>query len=171
MTPGANNRAVFVGGQPCHVLTWANNQILCDLPLSGPGSSGEVIVTVRQQYSNTAYLTEWEGDFIHTVTGKGSLKQAATYHIRLQADIRLVRNHIHEAPNLIARSGCRGDGRFGLLLRVRWVIRRNISGNSTSGMYREVVRRRIITKAAIPGGRQRYPGDRSCEQHQTDIAA
>ena len=100
--PGANNRAVFVGGQPCHVLTWANNQILCDLPLSGPGSSGEVIVTVRQQYSNTAYLTEWEGDFIHTVTGKGSLKQTATYHIRLRADIRLVRNHIHEAPNLIA---------------------------------------------------------------------
>jgi hypothetical protein len=100
--PGQNNRAVLIGGQSLNVLTWANNQILADLPVAGPGSSGEVIVTVRQQKSNTAYLTEWEGDFIHTVTGKGSLKQTATYHIRIRADIRLVRNHIHEVPNLIA---------------------------------------------------------------------
>ena len=100
--PGTSNRIVTVGGQQIHVITWANNQIICDLPVSGPGSSGEVIVTVRQQKSNTAYLTEWEGDFTHTVTGQGSLKQTATYHIRIRADIRLVRNHIHEVPNLIA---------------------------------------------------------------------
>ena len=100
--PGQNSRAVVIGGQSLNVLTWSNNQILADLPVAGPGSSGEVIVTVRQHKSNTAYLTEWEGDFIHTVTGKGSLKQTATYHIRIRADIRLVRNHIHEVPNLIA---------------------------------------------------------------------
>jgi len=100
--PGQNSRAVVIGGQSLNVLTWSNNQILADLPVAGPGSSGEVIVTVRQQKSNTAYLTEWEGDFIHTVTGKGSLKQTATYHIRIRADIRLVRSHIHEVPNLIA---------------------------------------------------------------------
>jgi hypothetical protein len=100
--PGTSNRKVTVGGQEIHVITWANNQIICDLPVSGLGSSGEVIVTVRQQKSNTAYLTEWEGDFTHTVTGQGSLKQTATYHIRIRADIRVVRNHIHEVPNLIA---------------------------------------------------------------------
>jgi Calx-beta domain len=99
--PGENNRGVTVGGLPCHV-TWSKNLILLDLPVSGPGSSGEVIVTVRQQKSNTAYLTEWEGDFTHTVTDQGTLKQTATYHIRIRADIREVRNHIHEVVSLIA---------------------------------------------------------------------
>jgi hypothetical protein len=96
--PGQNSRAVLVGGQPCPVSSWDKEEIECDLPDSGPGASGEVIVTVRGQKSNTAHLTEWEGDFTHTVTGQGTLKQTVTYHIRLRADIRKVRTEIHEAP-------------------------------------------------------------------------
>ncbi len=98
--PGAASRAVFVGGQACPVSEneWNPDTIVCNLPKSGAGSAGEVIVTVRQQKSNTAYLSQWQGTFTHTVKREGTLKYTATYHVTFQADIRKVRYEIHKPP-------------------------------------------------------------------------
>lgn len=77
---------------------WASSLISCDLPSSGAGSAGEVIVTVHQQKRNTAYLSLWLGTFTHTVTERDTLKQVATYNVTLRADIRKVRYEIHKEP-------------------------------------------------------------------------
>jgi hypothetical protein len=101
---GPADRAVFVGGTQIPVISWTSGLIQCALPKSGAGEAGEVIVTVRQQKSNTAYLTEWQGEFTHVVTAEGTLKQTAHYNVRFRADIRSVRYHIHETPNVIDSS-------------------------------------------------------------------
>src|SRR5262249_16327131 len=77
---------------------WASPLISCDLPSSGAGSAGEVIVTVHQQKSNTAYLSLWQGTFTHTVLERVTLKQVADYNVTLRADIRKVRYEIHKEP-------------------------------------------------------------------------
>jgi len=102
--PGENNRSVTVGGQSCTDIKWVNDlEIRCHLAVSGPGSAGAVVVTVRGHHSNTATLSYWEGDFIHKVAvgvsiDSGFLTQTAIYHVRFRADVRKARAHIHEPP-------------------------------------------------------------------------
>jgi hypothetical protein len=95
--PGENSRAVYVGGMQAH-CQWSSGLISCDLPSSGAGSAGEVIVTVRQQKSNTAYLSLWQGTFTHTVLENNTLKEVDTYNLTLRADTRKVRFEIHKPP-------------------------------------------------------------------------
>jgi len=100
--PGPGNRVISIGGQEVNVEPggWQRQNIYCDLPKSGPGSAGEVIVKVYQHKSNTAYLSEWQGTFTHTVMGNGTLKQTTAYNVHFRGDIRDVRYTIHEPPRI-----------------------------------------------------------------------
>jgi hypothetical protein len=94
--PG-KSRAVSVGGMKAD-CQFSSPLISCNLPSTGPGSAGEVIVTVRQQKSNTAYLSLWQGTFTHTVLENNTLKEVDTYNLTLRADTRKVRFEIHKPP-------------------------------------------------------------------------
>jgi hypothetical protein len=89
---------VFVGGQEINVKSWNSLSITCDLPTSGDGSAGEVIVRQNEHHSNSAYISEWKGAFTHTAAGPGSLKQVDTYNVTLRGDVRKYRIEIHKPP-------------------------------------------------------------------------
>ena len=54
-----NDGKVFVGGITVPIESWSPNRITCELPVTGPGSSGDVIVVVNDHESNKVPLSEW----------------------------------------------------------------------------------------------------------------
>jgi hypothetical protein len=78
---------------------WTPQQIICVLPRSGPGSSGETRVVVRDHSSNIVPLTEWEGRMDYTLTGHGSLKEDYGMPLRFRLDAHLFRNTPGETPH------------------------------------------------------------------------
>ena len=56
---GSDKPKVTIGGNARNVKTWNAEKLVVDLPLSGPGSFGDVIVEVRNIKSNTRQLTQW----------------------------------------------------------------------------------------------------------------
>ncbi len=59
-TPDPSQRAVLIGGLEATVQSWAKDKIVCDLPRTGTGSSGDVVVYVRAHKSNVRRITEWD---------------------------------------------------------------------------------------------------------------
>jgi hypothetical protein len=72
--------------------------IVTDLPPSGSGSEGDVIVTVRNHNSNVARLTEWRGTFQYGAAGAGTINMNITFDVAFRADIRQYRPMIHDPP-------------------------------------------------------------------------
>ena len=91
---------VTVGGpnSPVTIVSWAPNQIIVNLTSSGPGSSGDVQVVVRQHKSNAARLTEWQGTFQGVWAGHDSLKQTINFEPAIRLDLRQYRPVIHFPP-------------------------------------------------------------------------
>jgi hypothetical protein len=58
---GSERGQVTVGGQEVAVHTWKPTYILAALPGHGPGSAGDVVVSVHNHRSNPAPLSEWRG--------------------------------------------------------------------------------------------------------------
>jgi hypothetical protein len=61
---GSRQGTVTVGGKELGVRSWKHDQIVCVLPLTGPGSNGDVVVEVdgalgRKRKSNVHQITEW----------------------------------------------------------------------------------------------------------------
>ncbi len=52
-------RNVRCGGEELSIVTWAPEEIHATLPVNGPGSAGDVVVTVQGLTSNVVPLTEW----------------------------------------------------------------------------------------------------------------
>jgi hypothetical protein len=96
-----NGVQVVENGKNVNIASWAPDQIVVDLPLSGDGSAGNVQVNARGHLSNVAQLTEWRGDqdFHFTISGPGSLQQQQVYSLHLRADIRKWRRVIHKPPD------------------------------------------------------------------------
>lgn len=52
-------RSVSCGGEELSLISWQPDEIHASLPVSGPGSAGDVVVTVQGVASNAVPLTEW----------------------------------------------------------------------------------------------------------------
>ncbi len=90
---------IVSGGENVNIESWAPDNIVVDLPLTGNGSAGNVQVIVRQHTSNVAQLTEWRGDqYTFNFTGQGSQQQQQSYTFHLRADVRQWRPVIHKPP-------------------------------------------------------------------------
>lgn len=60
-TFGTRIGKVLVEGEELEVKAWANEEILCHLPVSGPGHAGAVrVVLLDQRLSNVRHLSEWK---------------------------------------------------------------------------------------------------------------
>lgn len=61
--PPEDERAVLIGGLEAQVNDWSENEIRVQLPASGTGSAGDVVVWVRGHDSNVRRITEWNIQF------------------------------------------------------------------------------------------------------------
>lgn len=90
---------VFVGGQPATNVVWGPNEIFCEIPKSGEGSHGEVMVKAHGKESNKRMLTLWTGPFSYTETSEGSLKKTATGTLKFRSDFAKIRKKPGAVPN------------------------------------------------------------------------
>ena len=90
---------VQVGATELKIKSWDDHSILCELPRTGPGSAGDVKVTVYgSQFSNVVPLTAWHGTATYTVEEAGTLKMTMGFDVRFRGDIHAVRDTPGEIP-------------------------------------------------------------------------
>jgi len=98
--PGRDG-TVTVGGVALAVSEWSADglTIKAPLPRSGAGASGNVVVTVRGHHSNTRQLLAWNGTFLYTSQGPGSLTQRFELDLLMRADPHDVRDDPGQPPH------------------------------------------------------------------------
>jgi hypothetical protein len=97
--PPASDRAVLIGGIEATVVSWAEDKILCTLPESGTGSSGDVVVIVRAHKSNVRRITEWTFNMRYKWFGEVQpLIVNGQFTMRYRADVGSYRTKPAETP-------------------------------------------------------------------------
>jgi hypothetical protein len=100
--PGQGNRTVTIndgsGEVALAVIDWKPYAITTDLKRTGPGSAGNVVVTVRGHHSNTRQLLAWKGSFHYVLSEVGSLTQAFDLDFQIRIDPLVGRLVIAERP-------------------------------------------------------------------------
>jgi len=91
-----NDGKVTVGGITVP-FTWSPYQITCELPVTGPGSSGDVIVSVNGHESNIVPLSEWTIP-LHLVQDDFGVKVDAHLNLKIRADVHRYRTKPEETP-------------------------------------------------------------------------
>ena len=91
--------SVTVDGFAAHTdpTKWAPTHIVCDLPTTGRGSIGSVVVTVRGNQSNAVPITEWIIPLSLTKVDMG-LKLEVNLELRVRADVHPYRTKPGEQP-------------------------------------------------------------------------
>jgi hypothetical protein len=104
---GPDAGTVTVGNtQLATVYSWTEGIIIAKLPASmtGPGSSGDIVVEVRGHKSNAVPLTQWTGTVTQVQTGmvSGGGKVEFSCPVRATADVHFSRGNLAVTPQLIA---------------------------------------------------------------------
>jgi len=88
---------VTVGVTPLAVKSWASDAIVCTLPLTGPGSNGDVVVEVPSptgapKNTNVRQLTEWDIPlhYLHANAYYTGFKLEGSGSLRFRADVAAV---------------------------------------------------------------------------------
>ena len=87
---GEDKPKVTVGGAELPPKSWSATQIVANLPQAGPGSSGDVLVEVRNVKSNARQLSEWAIPLTYNwfqATGVAEWKLSGSTTIRYRADL------------------------------------------------------------------------------------
>ena len=88
---------VTVGGIAVPVSAWSPNEIICEIPVTGPGSSGDVIVTINGNKSNVVPLSEWTIP-VHLIKDDFGVKVEAHLKLKIRADVHKYRSIPGEFP-------------------------------------------------------------------------
>jgi hypothetical protein len=100
--PGGSDGKVTIddgsGPVALAVISWSPDLIRANLPISGPGSWGNVMVEVRGHRSNPRQLLAWQGTMTYTMSEVGSLTQRFELDLLLRTDAQEVRNLPGQAP-------------------------------------------------------------------------
>ncbi len=98
--PPASERAVLIGGLEARVQTWAEDRIVVDLPRTGMGSSGDVLVSVRGHDSNIRRITEWTLHFTYSSADSAvaTLRFDGPVTVRLRGDVGEYRERPAQMP-------------------------------------------------------------------------
>ena len=87
--PAINERSVVIDGETLPVVTWREHEIVCELPLVGRGSAGDVQVNVREEGSNVRRITEWNTPLRYRLENLElpDLKVEGDVALRFRADV------------------------------------------------------------------------------------
>ncbi|MCC6869353.1 MAG: hypothetical protein IT522_11090 [Burkholderiales bacterium] len=105
---GSRAGKVTVGGTELAIRSWAPTRIDATLPLTGAGSSGDVVVEVDRVRSNARQLTEWVIPIKYSWVDVGDTpgwRVDGAGAVRLRADIAGYRLLPAEAPKYKSRGG------------------------------------------------------------------
>jgi hypothetical protein len=105
-TFGTEQGKVTVQGTELTVKSWASDKIVCTLPVSGAGSSGDVQVTVQDHPSNKRQITEWDLTLRYKwlQPGMPALKVEGPVKLRFRADVGEYRTKPGETPQSVERA-------------------------------------------------------------------
>jgi hypothetical protein len=87
--PGTDG-SVTVGGSPMTIKSggWTQSEVVVqDLPVSGAGSAGDVVVSVHQYKSNAVPLTSWRGTVTWTQTGPDNVTASVQVRLHFRKDV------------------------------------------------------------------------------------
>jgi len=88
---------VTVGGVSVPVTLWSHNLIICEVPTVGPGSVGDVVVSVRGNKSNVVPLSEW--DIPLTISKDFPVgTMDVTLNLKIRGDVHHYRSKPGEVP-------------------------------------------------------------------------
>jgi len=93
----SNDGIVSVGGVAVPVTLWSKNLIICELPTTGSGSVGDVVVSVRGNISNVVPLTEWIIP-LHLLKEEMGIKLDVNLNLRIRGDVHPYRSKPGEDP-------------------------------------------------------------------------
>jgi hypothetical protein len=103
---GPEAGTVTVGNTQLTVYSWTEGSIIAKLPttMSGPGSSGDIVVEVWGHKSNVVPLTQWTGTVTQVRTGmvSGGGRVEFSCPVRTTADVHFSRGNLAVTPQLIA---------------------------------------------------------------------
>jgi hypothetical protein len=94
--PGKDGE-VTVDGVSVPVEWWGDEFLICHLPHAGPGSSGDVVVSVRGNKSNAVPLSDWTIPLNVSLDQLGMTTEAIL-NLRIRADIHSYRSRPGESP-------------------------------------------------------------------------
>lgn len=80
------------------VQEWTPTKIVTDIPRTGAGSVGDVVVKVREHESNARRLNRWQGTISYTFRDAGSLTIAAQLEVNMRMDAAPFRDKPGEPP-------------------------------------------------------------------------
>lgn len=80
-------------------VEWSDDLLVCQIPHTGPGSSGDVVVSVRGNKSNVVPLSDWT---IPLTVSKDELGMTteAILNLRMRADVHSYRSKPGESPKM-----------------------------------------------------------------------
>lgn len=92
-----NDRKVLVGGMSVPIENWSANRIFCHLPVTGAGSSGDVVVVVNDHESNKVPLSEWTIP-LHIIKDDFGVKTDVQLNLKIRADVHMYRPLPEQVP-------------------------------------------------------------------------
>ena len=97
---GSEKGKVTIGGKEItSILDWTPGAINCEIPETGEGSVGDVIVSVHDHPSNPVPLTAWDIK-LNYATDDNGIRLEGLINLRLRADIHPTRTAPAEPPSL-----------------------------------------------------------------------
>ena len=88
---------VTVDGVAASITVWSPHLIIAEIPITGQGSHGDVIVSVRGNESNKVPLTEWTIP-LNISTDHAGATTEAILNLKIRADVHKYRTKPGEAP-------------------------------------------------------------------------
>ena len=101
---GPDSGQVTVNGQAAQVLAWSPVEITARLPMRGPGSAGDVVISVNGHPGNAVPLTEWRGradwreDDSAAVADLPGFGASGSCELVFRADLHAGRDEIAQPP-------------------------------------------------------------------------
>ncbi len=163
---GVEAGTVTVNGNDRPWLEWKEHSIIAELPaaMDSPGSSGDILVTVRDHKSNALPLTQWVGTISqsqsNTEIGSGATVNV-TCPVRMTSDVHFNRNIPGDTPQFISVMVLEVPGPCTYSLSGTWSITTTNYELTGSGSAAPLALSKIYGSLLYTGGALALPVDHS----------